>query len=99
MNKKQKLTVIVPTIYETTGVNDFSVRMGVLPNSYDAANLTLAILPLSEAEVKKLFGDKYSKNYTGQVALTMGEHNVKAMAPTWQSRRWMTQTLEWPFSQ
>ena len=80
VDKKKKAVVITPTNYETTGVKGFSVRMGVLPISSDTANLTLAILPLSKAEIKKRFGDKYSKTYTAQVALTMGENNVKAMA-------------------
>ena len=54
--------------------------MWVLPNCSDAGNLTLAILPLSKADIKKKFGDKYSKTYTVQLAITMGDNNVKAMA-------------------
>ena len=78
-NEKNKKVKVQPTNYEKTGIRGFSIRMGVMPVSVDTSNLTLAIFPLAKDEIKKKMGDKYNKVYCPQVALTMGDNNVKAM--------------------
>ena len=78
-NEKNKKVKVQPTNYEKTGIKGFSIRMGVMPVSVDTSNLTLAIFPLAKDEIKKKMGDKYNKVYCPQVALTMGDNNVKAM--------------------
>ena len=57
----------------------FSIRMGVLPISIDTANLTLSILPLAKNYIKKIFADQFNKVYCPQLALTLGDRNVKAI--------------------
>ena len=77
--EKNKKVKVQPTNYEETGIKGFSIRMGVMPVAVDTSNLTLAIFPLAKDEIKKKMGDKYNKVYCPQVALTMGDNNVKAM--------------------
>ena len=78
-NERNKKVTVQPTNYEKTGIKGFSIRMGVMPTAVDSCNLTLAIFPLAKDDIKKKMGDKYNKVYCPQIALTMGENNVKAM--------------------
>ena len=79
-NEKGKKVTVPPTNYPETGIRGFSIRMGVLPVSVNSCTITLAILSLSKDEIKKKFADKYNKVYCPQIALIMGENNVKAVS-------------------
>ena len=69
---------VQPTNYDTTGIKGFSIRLGVIPVSVDTCTLTVAIVSLSKDEMKKKFPEKYNKVYCPQIALIMGDNNVKS---------------------
>ena len=54
--------------------------MGVLPVSVNSCTINMAILSLFKDEIKKKFADKYNKVKCPQIALIMGENNVKALS-------------------
>ena len=76
-NEKGKKITVQQTNYNTTGIKGFSIRLGVVPVSVDSCNLTVAIISLSKDELKKNHAEKYNKVYCLQIALIMGENNVK----------------------
>ena len=76
-NEKGKKVTVQQTNYDTTGIKGFSIRLGVMPVSVDICNLTVAIISLSKEELKKNHGEKYNKVYCPQIALIMGDNNVK----------------------
>ena len=75
--EKGKKVTIQPSNYEASLIKGFSIRLGVLPVSVDSCTLTVAIISLSKEEMKKKFNEKYNKTYCPQIALIMGESNVK----------------------
>ena len=77
-NDKGKKVTVQPTNYDTTGIKGFSIRLGVIPVSVDTCTLTVAIVSLSKDEMKKKFPEKYNKVYCPQIALIMGDNNVKS---------------------
>ena len=77
--EKGKKVVIAAEKFQECGIQKFSLRLAVLPNSVSGAALTLAIVPLSKDDLKKRIPDHYSKTICPQVALTLGEKTTRAL--------------------
>ena len=76
---KSKKQTVTSDQYQAVGFKGFSVRIGVLPVSVNAANLIVAVHPMSKEQLKQKAPDCYYKNSCPQVALPIGENNAKQL--------------------
>ena len=74
---KSKKQLIQADQFGTLGMKGFCIRLCVMPTSTTAANITLALHPMSKEELKAKAPDNYHKNCCPQVALPIGENNAK----------------------
>ena len=70
---KGQETVSTSTFYK----KGFSIRICVLPVSFNTVHLTMAILPLAKKDIKTTFPTLHDKANCPQLALAWGEKNVK----------------------